>query len=55
MTVRKFMITVVGENPVGIDEVFEALENVITDYFSVSQSENNELRTARARMEETTN
>jgi len=48
MTVKKFLITVVGENPVGIDEVFEALEKVITDYFSVHENETDELRKRNA-------
>lgn len=51
MAVKKFMITIIGENPVGIDEVFEALEDVIEDYFSVHENEGDKLRTSIKREE----
>ena len=50
LTVKKFMITIVGENPVGIDEIFDALEHVINDYFSVHENETDELRTCASEL-----
>lgn len=47
-SVKKFQITIVGDNidNLTIDEIFKSLKKVIPSYFTIYQSDKNELRTS---------
>ena len=44
MSIKKYMITICGENPPSLDEVHEAIAKITKDYFSTWEEAKKDLR-----------